>query len=163
MPKKSTRSGAQRNRARQQKNVQLVRQADSAKPENERADVESAEAEESAVATTTATTATTSRAEAATTRRRRATRTVEVTEPAEEVAEVEEVVIPVPKPAASSTSSRLVARRQAAQKTQQRPAPALITTEHYAYVRRDLIFIAILAIIMFSALIVLYFVPGIGS
>ncbi len=42
-------------------------------------------------------------------------------------------------------------------------AAALITAEHYAYVRKDLVFIAILAVIMFSAIIILHFVPGIGS
>jgi len=49
------------------------------------------------------------------------------------------------------------------QKAQQRAAATLITAEHYAYVRRDLMFIAILAVIMFSAIIILHFVPGIGS
>jgi hypothetical protein len=62
-----------------------------------------------------------------------------------------------------SAAARLAARRQAAQKIQQRAASALITSEHYAYVRRDLVFIAILAAIMFSAIIILHFVPGIGS
>jgi hypothetical protein len=54
-------------------------------------------------------------------------------------------------------------QQQAAQKMQPRQAPALITAEHYSYVRRDLIFIAILAIIMFGTLIVLHFVPAIGG
>lgn len=62
-----------------------------------------------------------------------------------------------------SASARLAARRQNAQRVQQRSAPSLITPEHYAYVRRDLIFIAILAAIMFSIIIILHFVPAIGG
>src|SRR5712692_2305951 len=62
-----------------------------------------------------------------------------------------------------SAAARLAARRHGVQKAQQRAAATLITAEHYAYVRRDLVFIAILAVIMFSAIIILHFVPGIGS
>jgi hypothetical protein len=62
----------------------------------------------------------------------------------------------------ASAAERLAARRQAAQKTQ-RAAASLITAEHYSYVRNDLIFIAILAIIMFSIIIGLHFVPAIGG
>jgi hypothetical protein len=61
-----------------------------------------------------------------------------------------------------SAASRLAARRQA-QKGQQRPAATLITAEHYSYVRKDLIFIAILALVMFSIIIILHFVPAIGG
>ena len=57
----------------------------------------------------------------------------------------------------TSASARLSARRQASQKTQ-RSVTTLITAEHYRYVRNDLIYIAILAGIMFSILIVLFFV-----
>ncbi len=60
-----------------------------------------------------------------------------------------------------SASERLAARRQAVQK--QRTAVNLISAEHYSYVRRDLIFIAILAAIMFSVIIILHFVPAIGG
>src|SRR6266568_2802993 len=60
-------------------------------------------------------------------------------------------------------AARLAARRHGVQRAQQRAAAALITAEHYAYVRKDLVFIAILAVIMFSAIIILHFVPGIGS
>lgn len=63
--------------------------------------------------------------------------------------------------AKGSASERLAARRQGAQKVQQRNAASLITAEHYSYVRRDLMFIAVLAIIMFIIIAVLYFVPGI--
>lgn len=58
-----------------------------------------------------------------------------------------------------SAASRLAARRQAAQKSQ-RSSASLITAEHYSYVRRDLIFILILAIIMFGTIVVLHFVLG---
>jgi len=59
-----------------------------------------------------------------------------------------------------SAAARMAARRRAAQKAQQRSAVSLITAEHFAYVRRDLITIAILACIMFTAIIVLYFTIG---
>ncbi len=70
-----------------------------------------------------------------------------------------EVEIPV-VPAKGSASARLAARKNS-QRSPRNPA-TLITAEHYSYVRRDLAFIAILAAIMFIAIIVLYFVPGIG-
>jgi hypothetical protein len=66
----------------------------------------------------------------------------------------------VPK---GSAAARLAERRHVVHKAQQRAAASLITSEHYAYVRRDLVYIAILAAIMFSAIIILHFVPGIGS
>jgi len=59
-----------------------------------------------------------------------------------------------------SAAARMAARRRAAQKAQQRNAVSLITAEHFAYVRRDLITIAILACIMFTAIIVLYVTIG---
>jgi hypothetical protein len=62
--------------------------------------------------------------------------------------------------APKSASARMAARRQAAQKPQQRSAASLIAAENYSYVRKDLLFILILAIIMFSAIIVLHFVIG---
>lgn len=58
-----------------------------------------------------------------------------------------------------SASARMAARRQAAQKAQ-RPTANMILAENYGYVRKDLIFILILAIIMFSAIIALHFVIG---
>lgn len=61
-----------------------------------------------------------------------------------------------------SATARLAERRKAAQQAQKKSGAALITPEHYAYVRRDLMIIAILAIIMFSVIIILHFVPGIG-
>ena len=62
--------------------------------------------------------------------------------------------------APKSASARLAARRQAAQKLQQRSAVTLITSEHFAYVRKDLIRIAVFAVIMITAIIVLYFMLG---
>jgi hypothetical protein len=63
-------------------------------------------------------------------------------------------------PAPGSASARLAARRQAAQKPQQRSATTLITSEHFAYVRKDLIKIAVFAAFMFTAIIVLYLTLG---
>ena len=63
-------------------------------------------------------------------------------------------------PKASSASARLAARRRGVQRTQQRNAANLLTPEHFAYVRKDLIFIAILAVVMVAAIITLYFVLG---
>ncbi len=62
----------------------------------------------------------------------------------------------------ASAVERLAARRQAGQKAQ-RSSATLITAEHYSYVRKDLIFIAILAIILFGIIIGLHFVPAIGG
>jgi hypothetical protein len=74
---------------------------------------------------------------------------------------------PSPEPAAplaqasapKSAAARLAARRQAGQKTQ-RATASMIVAENYGYVRRDLIFILILAIIMFAAIIALHFILG---
>lgn len=82
--------------------------------------------------------------------------TVEDVEPAEAVEET----VPAPAPK-SSAAARLAARRQAAQKAQR--SVSLISAENYTYVRRDLVIIAILAIIMFSAIIILHFVPAVGG
>ena len=65
---------------------------------------------------------------------------------------------PVEAAAPKSASARLAARRLAAQRAQQRTGTAMVTAEHFAYVRRDLITIAILATIMTTAIVVLYFV-----
>ena len=67
------------------------------------------------------------------------------------------------QPAAStakkkSASERMKARRQAILKAQQQHGTAMITAEHFAYVKRDLALIATLAIIFFTTIIVLYFV-----
>jgi hypothetical protein len=65
---------------------------------------------------------------------------------------VETPVATVPK---GSATARLAANKTA-QRTKRSNA-TLITAEHYSYVRRDLVFIAVLAAIMFAALIVIYF------
>lgn len=85
------------------------------------------------------------------------TKTTEETDTAEAAATAAEVTTP------RSASARMAARRKAAQNVQNRRSENLITAEHYAYVRRDLIFIAILAFLMLATLVVLHFVPGIGS
>ena len=126
-----TRSVTQRNKPKTQKSIELVRQTSTEKEIESESDPEQ---ESNGVAISTAT-ATTSESE------KDGTKSVAPTATA-------------PK---SSASARLTARRQAAQKTQ-RSSVTLITAAHYRYVRNDLIYIAILAAIMFSILIVLFFV-----
>ncbi|HYA98742.1 MAG TPA: hypothetical protein VED37_00845 [Ktedonobacteraceae bacterium] len=131
MAKKTThsRSTTQRNKPKTQKSIELVRQTSTENSVESKSGLE--EESNGAVITT---------------------------------AKTEELKEKETKPAAStsstsktSASARLAARRQASQK-QQRSAATLITAEHYRYVRNDLIYIAILAAIMFSILIVLFFV-----
>ena len=156
MPKKSTaaRSGAPRNKQRTQKGFELVRPTSSEKQELEaNTSVERATATASTPPAVTATTTT-------------PVATVETSDVQKEQ-ERQESTASVTSTSSSTVSkgsaaARLAARRQTAQKAPQRSS-ALITPEHYAYVRRDLIFIAILATIMFSVIIILHFVPGIGS
>ena len=126
-----TRSTAQRNKPKTQKSVELVRQTST---EKEIESESGPEKESNGVAVSTAT-ATTSENE------KDGTKSVATAATA----------------STTSTSTRLAARRQASQKTQ-RSTVTLITAEHYRYVRNDLIYIAILAAIMFSILIVLFFV-----
>ncbi len=182
MPKKSTRGAAQRNRAKVQKNVSLVRpNAGVATEETETPvevevketqvavedGVEESGASAEAAPTTATATATTTTARAVSTatagnrgRSRRATRSGAASAPTIEEKESEEAVAETAPQ--GRASARLTARRQNAQKSQQRVAPTLITAEHYAYVRKDLVYIAILAILMFATIIILHFVPGIG-
>ena len=131
MAKKTThsRSTTQRNKPKTQKSIELVRQTSTENSVESKSGLE--EESKGAVITT---------------------------------AKTEQLEEKETKPAASTTSTsktsasaRLAARRQASQK-QQRSAATLITAEHYRYVRNDLIYIAILAAIMFSILIVLFFV-----
>lgn len=61
-----------------------------------------------------------------------------------------------------SAAARIASRRQSSQRGQNRTAAALITPAHYAYVRKDLLLIGILALLMVAVLIGLIFVPGIG-
>ena len=155
MPKKTVaaRGGAQRNkpRVRAQKSIELVRQAsDERGQEQEQETVSNAEPTAVSVSTVAAPEVKESKSKSSVTRE---TRQSESTNSATGVAAA-------PK---GSAAARLASRRQASQKAQQRNAATLITAEHYAYVRKDLVFIAILAAIMFSAIIILHFVPGIGS
>jgi hypothetical protein len=124
-----SRSATQRNKPKTQKSIELVRQTST---ENDVASNSGREKESNGVAVTMATTA---ELEEKDTKSVAATTTTSKT----------------------SASARLAARRQTSQK-QQRSTATLITAEHYRYVRNDLIYIAILAAIMFSILIVLFFV-----
>jgi hypothetical protein len=173
MPKKSTpaRGGAQRNKPRVQKSFELVRETpdqisaeqeagmeDTTSPEEEAAGLEAAPVSVSTMVAPEPKKAASSapkRVQAAVKNESPETRVLAET-PAPDV----ERTSAAPK---GSAAARLAARRQSAQKAQQRNAATLITSEHYVYVRRDLIFIAILALIMFSIIIILHFVPGIGS
>ena len=125
----NTRSTAQRNKPKTQKSIELVRQASTEKEIEVDSSPEQASSEV-------------------------ATSTTKVTTPVTRNGSTKTAVDTVSN---TSASARLAARRQAAQKTQ-RSSVALITSEHYRYVRNDLIYIAILAIIMFSILIALFFV-----
>lgn len=177
MPKKSaaTRGGTQRSKPKAQKSFELVRPVTE---ENEPEIQEAQEVQESEVqniaelaaanvsSTTIAAPVAGTSATATPTNRRTTTKpsAESVSSVEEAVAVVQEPVsIPTPAPKGSgSASARIAARRQATQKVQQRVAVPLVTVEHYSYVRRDLIFIAVLACIMFAIIITLHFVPGIG-
>ncbi len=144
MPKKTTnsRGGAQRNRAKVQKNVELVRRvSDEQELEN------STRAEAAAVSVAAVATPTENRQSEG---KREETKQSETKENTTAV------------PPKGSAAARVAARRTATQKIQQRAAATLVTAEHYVYVRQDLRFIAILAFIMIVVLIILRFVPGIG-
>ncbi len=155
MPKKSVtaRGGAQRTKAKTQKSFELVRPV---------IEVQEEEPEEQDGAVR----ATTSVAKASTI----------ATVPAAKTSLPEGAVDPIIESVTSTAvvntaskgtgngstggSSRTAARRQAAQQRTPRVAMPLVTSEHYAYVRKDLMFIAILAIIMFATIIVLHFTLG---
>src|SRR5579884_4076909 len=51
-----------------------------------------------------------------------------------------EVIVEEEKPAAKAVTGRAAARRQTGQRAQPRAASSLISPEHFAYVRKDLIF-----------------------
>jgi predicted nucleic acid-binding protein len=141
MPKKSAngRNGAQRNKPKVQKSFELVR------PERDTS--EKPDTTNRATVVTASTTVSTR--EKGITSREQA-----VLVESEKQAENEP---PVPT---GSAAAHIAARRRAAQKAQQRNAASLITAEHFAYVRKDLITVAILAFIMFTAIIVLYYTIG---
>lgn len=158
MPKRTTsaRGGASRNKPKSQKSIQLVRPTPA---ENDMQDDNSVEETTLATPTPTpapksASTATASRPEVTTAKKSEVDRAASQKE--KDVADTSAV-------GTSSAAARLAARRQTALKQQVQRNANLITSEHYAYVRRDLIYIMILAIIMFSAIIILHFVPAIGG
>jgi|SRR5579884_3908907 len=169
MPKKSAtaRGSAQRNKPKVQKSIELVRQP---KPTPAEGDAEptavsvstgAAATPVSTVETPTRRTASASKATSASKAAPRPkTESTESTSAGTDAkAEgAESVTSTAPK---GSASERLAARRQAGQK--QRTAVTLISADNYFYVRKDLIFIAILAAIMFSVIIILHFVPAIGG
>lgn len=166
MPKKTAgaRGGASRNRPKAQKSVQLVRPNVAATSEKEtRQDKSSVEEETTLAAPTTKTasarTATASKTETVTGKKSGGE---SVTAQAQKAVEEKETT---PSTGKGSAAARLAARRQgqAAQKAPTARPAGLVTAEHYAYVRRDLIYILILAIIMFSVIIILHFVPAIGG
>ncbi len=170
MPKKATsaRSGVQRTKPKTQKSFELVRPVSETQ---EREDEEITTTEEPTavesvgIVPSTAVEAPTELAALPTVPKKKVRSSSVATEiaPVETVtpkapATVEEVPVAAAK---GSASARLAARKNT--QRSQRNAASLITAEHYSYVRRDLAFIAILAAIMFIAIIVLYFVPGIGA
>ncbi len=172
MPKKSTaaRSGVQRSNKPKQKGFELVRPEGSVVEETRSPQVEEVVSVNGGTATTVMTTE-------AKPERRSSARTAIATVPSAKSKELNALpTVPAPRstvapdesdvpvatvPKATPTAaSRLAARRQNGQKIQQRNAASLITAEHFSYVRRDLLFIAILALIMFTTIIVLYFTIG---
>ena len=159
MPKKTatTRGGAQRNkpRVKVQKSFELVRQvSDEQEQEQEQEPEAVSSAEPTAVSVSTM--AALEIKENKSKSKRVASSEVKQSESTSS----DTGTVTAPK---GGAAARLAARRHGVQRAQQRAAAALITAEHYAYVRKDLVFIAILAVIMFSAIIILHFVPGIGS
>ena len=179
MPKKTTtaRGGAQRNKPR--KNIELVR------PVAEQKGVEAESTVEPVMQTVPTVPAKVEETPVAKRKAEPVMRTVPaIPEKVEEASEAKSKVEPTSRPTPmkveeppvaksaqsmsgtapkGSASARLAARRQAAQKTQQRSSAPLISAENYDYVRNDLRFIAILALIMFATIIILHFVQGIGS
>lgn len=154
MPKKTGtgRAGAQRNRPKVQKNIELVNRKEEPRKavtvSEEIEEVEEAVEEARAVAAPS---------EERRTAARRSKAATAVAETAEREEERKSEESPTPK---GSAAARMAARRLAAQRAQQRNAATLITAEHFAYVKRDLITIGILASIMFAAIIILYFTIG---
>jgi hypothetical protein len=141
MPKKSAsvRSGVQRNKPKVQKSFELVRPETDVSEAPDTADM-------AAVASASITVATPEKP----------VRSQKQSAPREpEKQEDSETTLPK-----GSAAARMAARRRAAHKAQQRSAASLITAEHFTYVRRDLITIAILAFIMFTAIIMLYVTIG---
>ncbi len=141
-----TRSTAQRNKPRAQRSFELVRQTATAKEAGVESSPEPAKSE--VAASTTATSVS----------EKESKKTATAPAPVDESESTKAIATHK-----ASASERLAARRQAAQKAQQRSSAQLITSEHYSYVRKDLIYIAILALIMFAIIIGLHFVPALGG
>lgn len=160
MPKKAAtaRNGAQRNKPKAQKSFELVRPESTAletevnglTPSN--ANVSTAVAAEPEIAVR----ATPKVARSAEFKSSAKAATAIAPQPAPEVQESQNKSIP----SSNSASARLAARRQATQRMQQRSAVTLITSEHFAYVRKDLMRIALFAVVLFAAIIVLYLTLG---
>lgn len=165
MPKKtaSARGGASRNRPKAQKSIQLVKPNVAVNEDEEQQDESSVE-EETTVVSPTAKATATSTATVSKTETANGKKSGGESSTAQAQNIVEETTGTTNK---GSAAARLVARRQSQGQSALKPAaprnPSLITAEHYAYVRRDLIYILILAIIMFSTIIILHFVPAIGG
>ena len=157
MPKKtaSARGGASRNKPKSQKSIKLVRPTPA---ENDMQDDNSVE--ETTLAAPTPTPRATSTATAS---RPEVTTTTKKSEVDRVASEKEKDVAEASVASTSSAAARLAARRQTTLKQQVQRNANLITSEHYAYVRRDLIYILVLAVIMFSAIIILHFVPAVGG
>ena len=170
MPKKTTpaRSGVQRTKPKTQKSFELVRPVSQVQEDEIEETNETAEEPTLVESTSETSSSATPSAEIAPlpTLHHKKAKSISV---ATEVAPVEKVTpkapaaveTPVTTVARGSASARLAARKN--NQRSQRSQAALITADHYSYVRRYLVFIAILAAIMFAAIIVLYFIPGIGA
>jgi hypothetical protein len=153
MPKKSsaTRGNVQRHRTKTQKSFELVHPAtEEQKSSADTSDEPVAVPEAASVSATSRST------------RNRTSTTTRPTEPAPPVVESaqEQESTSVRTPPKGSAAARLAARRHATQRAQLRSAASLISAEHFAYVRRDLITIAILASVMLTIILVLFFAFG---
>jgi hypothetical protein len=174
MPKKtaSARGGASRNKPKAQKSVQLVHPKAAVSENETKQDESSIEEEETTLAAPTAkaaaaSTATVSKTETVTGKKSGGETVTANKSDRESVTSQKAVEETAAATGKGSASARLAARRQGQGQTALKPSTTrpstLVTAEHYAYVRRDLIYILILAIIMFSAIIILHFVPAIGG
>src|SRR6266568_8410700 len=162
MPKKSAaaRGGAQRNRPKVQKSIELVRQTivEKEAPIEEKNAFEEQEGEVDAASTDESTSTSTStvvtlEAPSKKAKSDTAKKNVVAPRPASSVqkgtsAQQEDIGREPEKP----VTSRSATRRQTGQKTQ-RVAVSLISAEHYGYVRNELVIIAILAFIFFAVII----------
>ncbi len=168
MPKKATpaRSGVQRTKPKTQKSFELVRPVSEVQ-EREVEELPTAEehiAVEAPRVVPSAVETSTELAALPTVPKKKVSSSNVATEvtPVETVTPKAPAAVEIPVAAPKGSASARLAARKNTQRSQ-RNAASLITAEHYSYVRRDLAFIAVLAAIMFIAIIVLYFIPGIGA